>query len=839
MATVIESNMDSIATTQKPCLLLTSQKLEMQTRTTVLCPTTPSKSTDDIQMELEKPTSLNLAKRRKNTSLQIQKPFENKHSILQISDKLIMRNLERQQKLLLKKTKEEEDESKVTPIVNEEGWTELIQDISTLNARKEILKRQMTGGIPRTVRGLVWKGLVQISSHQTIDLYQDLLKGTSPYADTIERDTRQRNDLTVEIQESIIRVLKAYSVYQPHVGYYQGMSYLVAPLLMNLPENETFSLLVRLFEINNIQDKKSFQEFQTLFSKNMPHLEAYLNNLNIDTTMYAETWFLTLFMEQVPLPVAIRLYDIILLEGAKETVLRAALVLLQKAENYLMSQADPLSLLTTSGQLYTYVYSDDGGDDTFIQDLNKVLLEPSSSEEEEVEEEEEATWIIAQLRKENAILAEENKRMKMHEIMDYEAIQVKLAKRIAILEKRVKKYKVKLANATSTTNIHLSSPAPSHMIHKEKEEEEQGKEEKEKLVVGKSSRQYSKLVASLREAGEFGALIAGALAPNFNLEKQQQQKVIESSEEEEDDDEEEKITNKQRLDAALQNVTSELVAVKLDHFEIQQRYESLYRHCQDMTQQLQSLQESHTSLTQKIMYLESELEDVQTERDQIYADQEEVLATAMVAKRTAAELQLEKMALAKELEGLEGQMKVLQEEKENFFMPRGSFSEEVFAAHAILFGSPKRTDHRRHTMQLGKTPLIENGDEYKSKYVESELRCRELEKYLAEAKVRLAELECSSTPLCVRRSSVLNNNNKRNSTASLSMLANRVSTPTSPHERRESTESYASSTTSLTSSTYNSSKRSSMYSRIWNTFGSPATIVKNEIMCEEPQIIQQ
>ncbi|KAL0566772.1 hypothetical protein ABG067_009571, partial [Albugo candida] len=72
----------------------------------------------------------------------------------------------------------------------------------------------------------------------------------------------------------------------------------------------------------------------------------------------------------------------------------------------------------------------------------------------------------------------------------------------------------------------------------------------------------------------------------------------------------------------------------------------------------------------------SELEDVMTERDQIFADQEEVLSMAMVAKKTSAELQLEKMALAKQVETLEATVADLNQEKQAFFMPRDSFTEE-------------------------------------------------------------------------------------------------------------------------------------------------------------------
>lgn len=597
-----------------------------------------------------------------------------------------------------------------------------------------------------------------------------------------------------------------------------------------------------------------------------------------------------------------RLYDIALLEGAVETVIRATMVLLEKNQQRLLaihSQDEMLAFLN-SQQMHALLYADDKNGDAFIRDI--VSLNIAISDQRHVlrassinnkkkhtstqtvpvlqQQVEDLVAAMAQMQKEHAALSEENKALKMHE-MDQEAAQTKLAKRNAVLEKRVKKYKVRLAEVsannadsdesntgaattTTTTPISKASAATTAAAN------DTGKTERRQD-------QYTSFVASLRDTGDFGALIAGALAPALDLEKQAnvdadthavdllQQEQQQTTDQDDDD----AVNNKKKLDAALQNVTSELVAVKLDHFETSQRYESLYHHCQELTGQLQSMQESQTALVQKIIYLESELEDVQTERDHIFQDQEEVLAMAMVAKKTSAELQLEKMALSKEVERLEQTVKDLQEEKKAYFMPRDTFSEEVFAAHSILFGQstkkqqqqqqqqPLRELNRRHTLQLGKNALEE---EYKTKFVESELRCRELEKYLAETKVKLAELESSAgitTSSCSiisprgslqqhrRASSSVINNNKRSSTASLSMLANRVSTPTSPRERRESTESYASSTTSMTSmsSNYNS-KRSSVYSRIWNAFGSPTTpmnpaMMKNDILCDEPRIIEQ
>lgn len=575
------------------------------------------------------------------------------------------------------------------------------------------------------------------------------------------------------------------------------------------------------------------EQFEILFKSTCPELSSHFSGLSVQASMYATQWFLTLFN----MPHVMQFYDLVWLQGAVQTMMRTSIWILQTNQSHLLSLSQPDSIVQFLNDFQCQTMD--------IQHILAVSIDQVSfdfgiNKDSKLEKQlEELTAALSLLQKEHGSLSQENKKLKIHE-MDHEAAQSKLVKRNAFLEKRVKKYKVKLANSvadlkSSTTSAASAAPQRELLDPKARRQD-----------------QFTSFVASLRDTGDFGALIASALAPSTDPLPTQPQET------QEDD-------NQKKLDMALQNVTSELVQVKLDHFETYQRYQSLVHHCQELTTQMNSMQEAQTALCQKVIYLESELEDVVTERDQIYADQEEVLAMAMVSKKTCAELQMEKMSLAKDVEKLEDQVKSLQEEKEAFFMPRGTFSEEVFAAHTILFGTPKKTKELSSSVSSFTLPqqADQHLDEYKSKFVESELRCRELEKYLAETKVRLAEFESgqiSSNNVRTTSSArgslqqprrTASTNNKRHSTTSLSMLANRTSL-TAARERRESGESFASSTTSLTSlnsSNYNS-KRSSMYSRIWSAFGSspPATpttttnntiMMKNSmIMCEEPQIIQ-
>ncbi|KAI8643582.1 rab-GTPase-TBC domain-containing protein [Parasitella parasitica] len=846
----------------------------------------------------EKSTSLSLAERRKNNNKNIPASFQLYPTAVdtKVSDQYIIKQLDRLSKLDSMKA------VTVTPLLKsftttEPIWENFIKNATIVKERLDLLKFMVANhGIPEHVRGQVWQAICQTSSESEVAIsYHQFVNQPCAFDAMIDKDVQC---LPANQQESAGRILKAYSLYDTRVGYYQGMAKLLSPILANMPEIEAFALFVRLLQTFCMEGKRldlCLQQFQTILAQQFPELSAHFFRLSVQPHMYASMWYKTLCSCLISSQQhMMRLYDIAFLEGAVETVIRATMVLVGKNQQRLLSMnnlAEILSFLNTS-QMHSFAYNKDADGDLFIQDImaldvavpeQRPVLRASSTNNKKKhtstqtipvlqQQVEDLAAAMAQIQKEHSALLEENKALKMHE-MDQDAAQTKLAKRNAVLEKRVKKYRTRLAELSSNTvdsdesnNAGVTAAATNDTGKKERRQD-----------------QYTSFVASLRDTGDFGALIAGALAPALDLTKQDAQAadtdavdLLQNQQQQQQtaaDEEEDAVNNKKKLDAALQNVTSELVAVKLDHFETSQRYESLYHHCQELTAQMQSMQESHTTLLQKIIYLESELEDVQTERDNIFQDQEEVLAMAMVAKKTAAELQLEKMTLSKEVERLEQCVKDLQEEKKAYFMPRNSFSEEVFAAHSILFGQPTTKKqqqqqqqqqqqstkelNRRHTLQIGKNTLEE---EYKTKFVESELRCRELEKYLAETKVRLAELESSSgvtTSSCSiisprgslqqhrRASSSMIHNTKRSSTASLSMLANRVGTPTSPRERRESTESYASDTTSLTSmnsSNYNS-KRSSVYSRIWNAFGSPTTpmnpvMMKTDIMCDEPRIIE-
>ncbi|KAI8074895.1 rab-GTPase-TBC domain-containing protein [Gongronella butleri] len=439
---------------------------------------------------------------------------------------------------------------------------------------------------------------------------------------------------------------------------------------------------------------------------------------------------------------------------------------------------------------------------------------------------------LSQLQRDHRDQSEELMSIKQRDV-ETQADRLKLQKRNAAMEKKLKKYKAKITQQQQTIQ--------------------------EQSVLGQQDDHMRSFIDSLKLTGSFGSLVASGLAANdpvsaTNTQKttsrrqsQQHAPVVapkeaddsntSSSSTNDDDDasqtrrpsvattatiEDDAIVAEEDADAtisqqqqqqqqqqqaeiaaaqaaakaasAIQQLTSELTAVKLANYEMGQKYEQLCHKFSDAELQYQRANQKIASQAEHITQLERALEEHDQlkdsflhewsqEQESLLMENEDWMDKALAARKMASELHMEKLALAKQVERAEQRIHQLEEEKREYLMPRDSFSEDVFATHALFFTSPKEasatTASQTHT----------DDAEFRLKYVEADLRCRELEKLLAEAKVKVAEYEtasmgrhstssftsCSTTPsssVCCspresfqRRSSSMQA--KRNSTLSL------------------------------------------------------------------------
>ena len=70
-------------------------------------------------------------------------------------------------------------------------------------------------------------------------------------------------------------------------------------------------------------------QFQHLLKRHLPNLAAHLESLQVEP-LYVSQWFLSFFAVTCPLPMLLRIYDVILTEGASETLMRVALSLMRR-----------------------------------------------------------------------------------------------------------------------------------------------------------------------------------------------------------------------------------------------------------------------------------------------------------------------------------------------------------------------------------------------------------------------------------------------------------------------------------------------------------------------------
>lgn len=147
------------------------------------------------------------------------------------------------------------------------------------------------------------------------------------------------------------RVLNACSAHCPDVGYCQGMNLVAGALLYasasslgTTEEEEVFGALSALLQRLGLRGFYSeglpllrcyLEAGDQLLREVAPALREHLRYEGVDVRMYLQQWLMTLFVDCLPLQVAVGLWDSILLEGLP-FALRAAVGLLRSLEGRLL-----------------------------------------------------------------------------------------------------------------------------------------------------------------------------------------------------------------------------------------------------------------------------------------------------------------------------------------------------------------------------------------------------------------------------------------------------------------------------------------------------------------------
>ncbi|KAF8210302.1 rab-GTPase-TBC domain-containing protein, partial [Mycena galopus ATCC 62051] len=278
-------------------------------------------------------------------------------------------------------------------------WGAVISDYQQFaSEHPEQLARAIAKGIPSTLRGMMWQLMAASKDPELESTYLKLLKESSPHEKAITRDlgrTFPHHDFFTDGQgigqENLFNVLKAYSIYDEAVGYCQGLPFVVAILLLNMPDEEAFSLLVRLMQVYDLRGhflpempKLQLRLFDRLVEELLPVLHVHFLRESVKSSMFCSQWFLTMFSYRFPLDIVFRIYDNCLASGI-EAIFGFSIMLLMKNEDLLLSLKFDQILAFLNNQLFDRykVQSPDGDDskvqyrvDEFVQDAVSLRITP-------------------------------------------------------------------------------------------------------------------------------------------------------------------------------------------------------------------------------------------------------------------------------------------------------------------------------------------------------------------------------------------------------------------------------------------------------------------------------
>lgn len=257
------------------------------------------------------------------------------------------------------------------PIIPTDGGADALLAVSNRIAAAMRRHVVLQGGVAfPTLRRIVWgffsgalqRSPVSVTQHHTLYLQLVATPIDAEISDVIQRDLGRtlpthclfRDSASVG-QVRLRRVLCAYAALDPVVGYCQGMGFVVSMLLVHMPEEEAFWAFTHMMQGTQFAMRQLYlpgfpllQQFfiilRRLLRTFLPTLHKHFDDEGLDVAFFAAQWYMTLFVYQLPIGVAARIWDIFLSRGWV-VIFQTALALLQWDSELLLTMTMEDSLL--------------------------------------------------------------------------------------------------------------------------------------------------------------------------------------------------------------------------------------------------------------------------------------------------------------------------------------------------------------------------------------------------------------------------------------------------------------------------------------------------------------
>jgi len=178
-----------------------------------------------------------------------------------------------------------------------------------------------------------------------------------------------------QLGNNLKEILRIFVVARPDIGYVQGLSYIAGTLLLQMDKFTSFVCFMNIIlspnilpfyrlDENNI--KKRLELFDEIFKLNLPELYIHFQENEVLPEHYLLEWFMTLFTRNLKIELALRIWDIYMLEGII-SIYKSAIVIFNLSEKKLLKM-DFAEIMNFLKNLDKNNYDED----KFVEEFNNV-----------------------------------------------------------------------------------------------------------------------------------------------------------------------------------------------------------------------------------------------------------------------------------------------------------------------------------------------------------------------------------------------------------------------------------------------------------------------------------
>jgi len=250
-----------------------------------------------------------------------------------------LQKLREQEEKIVKRTERRHEKE-------ERFWNSVMENWKQMEKSHKLVDKIVTNGILPRMRCKIWELLLDKSSHVDQATYEQLgenveiakkerahevLSDRSESFRLIELDLERTFPAIAFFQEESLMkgklqtVLERFCFWKREIGYVQGMSFVVAHLLLyNEPFNafnvflgliNRSSLLKSFLMLDREKMNHWFEVFRELFEKTLPDLYKNFIPLELFYDIYLTSWLMTLYTRCLSLEVAGRVWDCFFIFG--------------------------------------------------------------------------------------------------------------------------------------------------------------------------------------------------------------------------------------------------------------------------------------------------------------------------------------------------------------------------------------------------------------------------------------------------------------------------------------------------------------------------------------------